>query len=113
MDMPKKNEALKNRKVFKDEKRIAGIPSRIFVGFCGMAGAMAFLNIYLGIFFGVVMLTTLYVIHKDDPDAFAFVTASLTRPMFYHVGNPEKMSVKIVDENIDDSLTFTKNLNWS
>jgi len=110
MDTPKKNESLKNRKVFRDEKRIAGVPSKIFIGFLGISGAMCFLNIYLGAFFGVVILTTLYVIHKDDPDAFAFVTASLTRPMFYTVGNPDKLSVKIVDENIDESLTFTPQL---
>ncbi len=110
MNTPQKNEALKNRKVFTDEKRYFNVPSKIFVGFIGLGFAMFFISKILSIFFTAVTLTTLYIIHKDDPDAFTFAIASLFRPLFYAVGNPQAIAVKIVVEEHDETLTFVNNL---
>ncbi len=104
---PQKNPALKNRKVFVEEKRIIGIPSVYVAGMIGFSFGFCMLNVFLGVFFGVVMITTLYVIHRDDPSAMVFVTSALYRPSSYYVGLPEHIGVMIVDESIEDPDSYT------
>lgn len=81
-----RNPDLENKAVFTSRSMKLGIPTRVFVGICVLAGFAAFVNwMYLPKLVGIpltillllIMFIPAYLAHKTDPDAYILWIRSL------------------------------------
>lgn len=64
------DDSLRNVSVMNDEGLMYGLPSKLFIGGAGLSILLTFmLPWYIGVVFGVVYFSSMYSIHKDDPQA--------------------------------------------
>ncbi|HBO8052927.1 TPA: hypothetical protein L5C56_006480 [Pseudomonas aeruginosa] len=91
MQHPQLNPDLENKSAFVQRRESFGIPTKIWVGVMGMGlialfGSLYIFGVWLGLLVGTVMCLVItmpvFMIHKEDPDAWIFWLQSLTAPDF-------------------------------
>lgn len=100
-----RNPNLKNKAVFTQHHMIWGIPSRVFVGtlFLTFFSAFVFCK-YLPLWIGIpaslvlafVILLPVYLIHKEDPEAYIVWMRSLFAPFRLSAGRSVRRRVLIL-----------------
>lgn len=109
------NPSLKNSSVFKHQKIVAGLPDKVFVIalFITLSGAFLFfkLGLFIGFtlsfFFAYIVFKPLYLIHRDDIDAWRIYIKATHSPTYLDSSYTTSKQIFVVK---GDSLLNIKDL---
>lgn len=109
------NPSLKNSSVFKHQKIVAGLPDKVFVIalFITLSGTFLFVKLglllgtVLSIFFAYIVFKPLYLIHKNDIDAWRIYIKATYSPTYLDSSYTTPKKIFVVK---GDSLLSIKEL---
>lgn len=111
-----RNPNLKNKAVFTQRDLILGIPSRVFIAtmFLVAFGAVVFciylpttLGIAASLVIGLLVLIPVYLVHKDDPEAYMVWIRSLFAAARLSVSRSVRRRVLLLSRRSDGNLQVT------
>ncbi|WP_263147676.1 hypothetical protein [Pseudomonas sp. RIT-PI-AD] len=111
-----RNPNLKNKAVFTQRDMILGIPARVFIGTLFLVAFAAvvfcvYLPIYLGLgsslVMGLLVLIPVYLVHKEDPEAYIVWLRSLFAAARLTVSRSTRRRVLLLSRRADGSLQVT------
>jgi hypothetical protein len=102
------NEKLKNLRSFSDAALVMGIPSKLFGACLIMSLAvMALFSKFFGAILLIAIILPLYVIHKDDEEAWSLYLSEFSSPDIYTF-EIEDISPIIIIDDLGQSMIYEK-----
>ena len=92
-----KNENLKHSKIMYEKRDIYGVPSKLFISASLLIFAVWVTAGYIpGLFFFLILIPPLIIIHKKDEKGLILIFDKLKRPEFYAAGTVDHQAFKQV-----------------